>query len=328
MPLMKSGSRKAMSSNIRTEMNVGKPQKQAVAIAYAVKRRMNKKAMGGCIETEPQEGHSEYNEPMSRDYHANKKYADGGMVPEQGGNQKSSDNYREEVPRLHNESSRGKRSEPGMDELDPETMNSNEDLEGGQDRQYNDVSSSPSDHGSRYDKEYHTEDMDEDGEGVVMDRYAFGGRVDYDTDIESEENDYMDGHDLAMAEAIMHRRAVEKENSEPDGKNPDNYAMGGVVDGDEDSSDIRDQDGPMPRDGRGPNRDVSGTDSDMDEHLDNARDSDSRNESYLSPDNRGSLFTDEPYDMEEGNRFQDDRRENMKKPKMYGRISKIMRGNR
>jgi len=39
MPLIKSGSRQAMSENIRTEMHAGKPQKQAVAIAYSVARK-------------------------------------------------------------------------------------------------------------------------------------------------------------------------------------------------------------------------------------------------------------------------------------------------
>ena len=39
MPLIKSGSKKAISTNIRTEMAAGKPQKQAVAIAYATQRK-------------------------------------------------------------------------------------------------------------------------------------------------------------------------------------------------------------------------------------------------------------------------------------------------
>jgi len=38
MPLMKSGSKKAFSKNIATEREAGKPEKQAVAIAYAMKR--------------------------------------------------------------------------------------------------------------------------------------------------------------------------------------------------------------------------------------------------------------------------------------------------
>ena len=43
MPLKKSGSKKAISSNIKTEIEHGKPQKQAVAIALDVARRAGKK---------------------------------------------------------------------------------------------------------------------------------------------------------------------------------------------------------------------------------------------------------------------------------------------
>jgi hypothetical protein len=39
MPLIKSGSRKAVSQNIKTEMAAGKPQRQAVAIALNVGRK-------------------------------------------------------------------------------------------------------------------------------------------------------------------------------------------------------------------------------------------------------------------------------------------------
>ena len=46
MPLIKSKSPKAFKENIKAEMAAGKPQKQAVAIAYDVQRRA-KKADGG-----------------------------------------------------------------------------------------------------------------------------------------------------------------------------------------------------------------------------------------------------------------------------------------
>jgi len=46
MPLTKSKSKKAFSHNVKAEIEAGKPQKQAVAIAYAVKRKA-KKAEGG-----------------------------------------------------------------------------------------------------------------------------------------------------------------------------------------------------------------------------------------------------------------------------------------
>lgn len=39
MPLKKSKSKKAFKSNIRAEVRAGKPVKQAVAIAYSVKRK-------------------------------------------------------------------------------------------------------------------------------------------------------------------------------------------------------------------------------------------------------------------------------------------------
>ena len=43
MPLRKGTSRKTVSENIRTEMDAGKPQRQAVAIALDVKRRSKRK---------------------------------------------------------------------------------------------------------------------------------------------------------------------------------------------------------------------------------------------------------------------------------------------
>lgn len=43
MPLNRSKSKKAFSENISTEMHAGKPQKQAIAIAYSVKRKSAKK---------------------------------------------------------------------------------------------------------------------------------------------------------------------------------------------------------------------------------------------------------------------------------------------
>lgn len=43
MPLKKSTSKSAFKANIRAEIRAGKPRKQAVAIAYSVKRRAGRK---------------------------------------------------------------------------------------------------------------------------------------------------------------------------------------------------------------------------------------------------------------------------------------------
>jgi hypothetical protein len=46
MPLNKGKSKAAFSENVRTEIAAGKPQKQAVAIAYSVKRGGKKRPKG------------------------------------------------------------------------------------------------------------------------------------------------------------------------------------------------------------------------------------------------------------------------------------------
>lgn len=46
MPLKKSKSREAFSKNVKAEVKAGKPQKQAVAIAYQIKRDAEHKRKG------------------------------------------------------------------------------------------------------------------------------------------------------------------------------------------------------------------------------------------------------------------------------------------
>lgn len=62
MPLFKGKSKKDFAHNVKEEVSEGKPQKQALAIAYSMKKK--KKASGGTVES----GDAEMN------------YADGGQV--------------------------------------------------------------------------------------------------------------------------------------------------------------------------------------------------------------------------------------------------------
>ena len=47
MPLKKSASKAAFKSNVRKEIAAGRPQKQAVAIAYSTKRAASKSTKKG-----------------------------------------------------------------------------------------------------------------------------------------------------------------------------------------------------------------------------------------------------------------------------------------
>jgi hypothetical protein len=47
MPLVKSASKEAFRKNVKAEVAAGKPVKQAVAIAYSVKREAQKPAKKG-----------------------------------------------------------------------------------------------------------------------------------------------------------------------------------------------------------------------------------------------------------------------------------------
>lgn len=47
MPLIQGKSKESFGHNVKAEMDAGKPQKQSLAIAYAMKRKAMKKAHGG-----------------------------------------------------------------------------------------------------------------------------------------------------------------------------------------------------------------------------------------------------------------------------------------
>jgi hypothetical protein len=112
MPLEHEKSKEAFQHNIKAEMKAGKPMKQSLAIAYAMKRK--KKAMGGEIEHEEKESgylpepkeHEVIDEPVEhedeKDFNQHlyakgdmvkrimhKMYAKGGVVADEGEGEES-----------------------------------------------------------------------------------------------------------------------------------------------------------------------------------------------------------------------------------------------
>lgn len=90
MPLIHGKSQKAFEKNIKTEMEHGKPMKQSLAIAYAVKRKAQHKAKGGYMEKEKTEAHENFMEHEAKESAAHEAaehmamggscYAEGGFI--------------------------------------------------------------------------------------------------------------------------------------------------------------------------------------------------------------------------------------------------------
>lgn len=83
MPLIKGKSEKSFVKNLKTEMEHGKPQKQSLAIAYAMKRKAQKKKMadGGEIPTLDPDKLASTQDSMRKAF----GYADGGQICEHCG---------------------------------------------------------------------------------------------------------------------------------------------------------------------------------------------------------------------------------------------------
>jgi hypothetical protein len=80
MPLIKGKSPESFSKNVSTEMHAGKPQKQSLAIAYAMKRKAKKMAMGGEIHKDEMES-GYLPDPINMDEDdIGLEHASGGMI--------------------------------------------------------------------------------------------------------------------------------------------------------------------------------------------------------------------------------------------------------
>lgn len=76
MPIIDGKSQKSFDHNVKAEMNSGKPPKQSLAIAYAIKRRaMKKMASGGMVKAP-----SEAMKKVMSKFMGYKKMSDGGLI--------------------------------------------------------------------------------------------------------------------------------------------------------------------------------------------------------------------------------------------------------
>jgi len=85
MPLIVGKSPASFGKNVSTEMHAGKPQKQSLAIAYAMKRKAQKehKAHGGFVEEEKASGYANCPHCMAKGGMCEKHMAAGGFVEEE-----------------------------------------------------------------------------------------------------------------------------------------------------------------------------------------------------------------------------------------------------
>ncbi len=125
MPLIKSKSKKAFSENIAAEMDAGKPQKQSLAIAYAVKKQAKRKkmAMGG--EAMLKEGKPEMHDHAKSIADAimrrRKMMAEGGMVDIEENGEEDPAN-----PNMYDEMNEDMEDIYDDSQLDAQPMDSNE----------------------------------------------------------------------------------------------------------------------------------------------------------------------------------------------------------
>jgi len=102
MPLIKGKSPKAFKHNIEAEMDAGKPQKQALAIAYSMKKKAKKYAKGGFIGSHQSAGKPEVHGDFPDKDHYKEENASG-FVAHEGNDVKHDGPAIEEDDRLLNQ---------------------------------------------------------------------------------------------------------------------------------------------------------------------------------------------------------------------------------
>lgn len=196
MPLSQGKSNKSFSKNVRTEMNAGKPQRQAVAIAEAIRRR-NKMARGGMSQARSE------NEKL----HPTAKYSKGGMATEE-----SMDN--DATAQTHLDDMRREESKFADNDNEGAVNESSSSLSG------------PSDNDS--DPETHIGQMEqEEAEDMDSEFYAMGGEIGNESDLDDEPM----GNTWNQDEFLAHSdgEQVDQNHAEFDPNLKEKYSDGGEI---------------------------------------------------------------------------------------------------
>lgn len=239
MPLMKKASKKAFEHNIKAEMHAGKPQDQALAISYSVKRRAKKKyAEGGAVSANDEK------RPMPEDKHNDSK--DVAQNSSRKDNAQSDMTSRPDIK----QATKGIRTTP----IKHPSMTQSPVFKARLRDQEDDLmdSASPGAYGEQPSKAYDEEDADKSGPEIhdMQDShstsrkpYADGGRVEK-SDYSARPNKYMDdlqdldpSHDEGQSMADSHDEEGQDRQGPhvPDMEAPHNqeqrsaYAEGGMA---------------------------------------------------------------------------------------------------
>jgi hypothetical protein len=236
MPLKHGKSEKSFKENIKTEIEHGKPQKQAVAIAYAVRRKAQHKAKGGMI---PGVEQPHKNEPMNKKLHpcahggmthcAHGCYSDGGQVQgehkeklgeniDQGvHNLKEAYDYMKKHPKEKEKSKEAHPAPISKEEAEKFGHSILGYAEGGEVEDDEEIEGEGHSHVMRPDYEdeledepmgnmWHSDEFLADPYGEMTSNH----HVEFDTDVESEEgpHDEMKPNPKKRLEVIMARRRI------------------------------------------------------------------------------------------------------------------------
>jgi len=225
MPLIKRASKKALSKNIETEMHAGKPQKQALAIAFSTQRRAKKMAKGGELKAAAYKPSADDRDERELNMMASKKDEHSPELDARDEHMSGIDGARDE---RELEMSRGRKLSHGseisfhderMSGIDDAADERDEDMISGKPRMHaaekragTSMVDEDSDDAMEMDMMHQENDEDSYSKDGII-RYAKGGKVD---SLMQPKDEAEEEHHASIASAIMAKRRMMAEGGQVD----------------------------------------------------------------------------------------------------------------